>query len=44
MNIYMKDWNGSDTTLDAAYFNNVLRPKELTTIIETSPKFAKTKI
>lgn len=44
MNIYMKDWNGSDTTLDAAYFNNVLRPKELKTVIETSPKFAKTKI
>lgn len=44
MNIYMKDWGGNDTTLDAAYFNNVLRPKELQTVIETQPKFAKTKV
>lgn len=44
MNIYMKDWGGSDMTLDAAYFNNVLRPKELKTIIETQPKFAKTRV
>lgn len=44
MNIYMKDWGGNDMTLDAAYFNNVLRPKELSTIIETEPKFAKTKV
>jgi hypothetical protein len=40
----MKDWSGNDTTLDAAYFNNVLRPKELKTVIETSPKFAKTRV
>ena len=44
MNIYMKDWGGADATLDAAYFNNILRPKELKTIVETQPKFAKTRV
>ena len=44
MNIYMKDWGGADATLDAAYFNNILRLKESKTIVETQPKFAKTRV